>query len=74
MVQSRQATKAAEIFAEPPPDPQTTTGVQELKVTGHMMSLPAGLFCFVNEMNPASAPARHARGARLAAALGDREC
>jgi hypothetical protein len=30
------------------------SGVQELKVTGHMMNLPAGLFCFVNEANPAS--------------------
>jgi len=65
MVQSRQATKAAEIFAEPPPDPQTTTGVQELKVTGHMMSLPAGLFCFVNEMNPASARQHGMPGVRV---------
>jgi hypothetical protein len=26
--------------------------VQELKVTGHMMALPAGLFCIVNEAQP----------------------
>lgn len=25
------------------------TAVQELKVTGHLMSLPTGLFCFINE-------------------------
>ncbi|MBU6448310.1 MAG: hypothetical protein KGQ26_01665 [Rhodospirillales bacterium] len=25
--------------------------VQELKVTGHLMALPPGLFCFVNELN-----------------------
>lgn len=28
--------------------------VQELKVTGHLMSLPPGLFCFINEINPGS--------------------
>ncbi len=30
------------------------TQVHELKVTGHMMNLPPGLFCFINEANPAA--------------------
>ena len=32
--------------------------IQELKVTGHMMNLPPGLFCFINEANP-GAPANN---------------
>jgi hypothetical protein len=41
--------------AAPLPAPQDTGAqIQELKVTGHLMQLPAGLFCFVNEANPAA--------------------
>jgi hypothetical protein len=38
--------------------PQNNSNVQELKVTGHLMTLPAGLFAFINEGNPA-APSRN---------------
>jgi hypothetical protein len=43
--------------AEPAAGPARQDGsaqIQELKVTGHLMQLPAGLFCFVNEANPAA--------------------
>jgi hypothetical protein len=42
----------------PAPNPAAATDqtnsaqVQELKVTGHLMSLPPGLYCFINEPNP----------------------
>jgi hypothetical protein len=36
------------------PAPVATDIMQELKVTGHLMALPAGLFCIVNEPHPQS--------------------
>jgi hypothetical protein len=39
--------------------------VQELKVTGHMMSLPSGLFCFVNEAVPGSVKQNGMPGIRV---------
>src|ERR1700733_11532064 len=39
--------------------------VQELKVTGHMMSLPSGLFCFVNEPVPGSVKQNGMPGIRV---------
>jgi hypothetical protein len=38
--------------ANPAPQPVATNMMQELKVTGHFMALPAGLFCIVNEAAP----------------------
>ena len=46
---------AAVKSAPAPQAPEASSGVpqvQELKVTGHLMSLPPGLFCFINETNP----------------------
>ena len=44
-----QAKKLPKNDVDPtPPSPESAT-VQELRVTAHMMSLPSGLFCFVNE-------------------------
>jgi hypothetical protein len=41
--------------AAPAPEPVKASDiVQELKVTGHMMALPTGLFCIVNEPHPTS--------------------
>jgi hypothetical protein len=55
MAQVKQAQKPAasapQPATEPAPNPNQTS-VQELKVSGHLMTLPAGLFCFVNEANP----------------------
>ncbi len=39
--------------------------VQELKVTGHLMALPPGLFCFVNELNPGAAMHNGMPGVRV---------
>ncbi len=44
---------------------QAGAAVQELKVSGHLMSLPAGLFCFVNEPNQAAARQNGLPGVRL---------
>jgi hypothetical protein len=44
---------------------QAESMVQELKVTGHMMSLPAGLFCFVNEPNPGAKTHNGMPGVRI---------
>ncbi len=48
-----------------PAAPPAETSLQELKVTGHMMSLPTGLFCFVNEANPTSARYHGMPGVRV---------
>jgi hypothetical protein len=45
---------AAEPASPMPARQDTGAQIQELKVTGHLMQLPAGLFCFVNEANPAA--------------------
>jgi hypothetical protein len=39
--------------------------MKELKVTGHMMSLPAGLFCIVNETNPTAGNSGGLPGVRI---------
>jgi len=39
--------------------------VQELKVTGHLMALPPGLFSFVNELNPGAAMHNGMPGVRV---------
>lgn len=44
-----QAKKLPRGDANPMPDFSDAATVQELRVTAHMMSLPSGLFCFVNE-------------------------
>jgi hypothetical protein len=44
-----QARKLPKEDIAPAPLPTDTASVQELQVTAHMMSLPSGLFCFVNE-------------------------
>ncbi len=66
---------AAKTAAPPPPPPAAAAApaeapvsnevVQELKVTGHLMSLPPGLFCIVNEARPAGAQAGGLPGVRL---------
>jgi hypothetical protein len=51
----------------PGPDPAATRGgvVQELKVTGHLMTLDSGLFCIVNEANPQAAASGGLPGVRV---------
>ncbi len=44
---------------------KSTAKVQELKVTGHLMALPPGLFCFVNELNPGAAMHNGMPGVRV---------
>ena len=39
--------------------------VEELKVTGHLMTLPPGLFCVINEINPGGARANGMPGVRI---------
>jgi hypothetical protein len=53
------AAKTAKNPAPPAPEAgaagsDRSAQVHELKVTGHMMNLPPGLFCFINEANPAA--------------------
>ncbi len=70
MANVKQAAKTA---APPPPaavaapveTPISNDVVQELKVTGHLMSLPPGLFCIVNEARPNGAQAGGLPGVRL---------
>ncbi|MGE4481853.1 MAG: hypothetical protein AB7D48_08625 [Acidocella sp.] len=55
--------------SEPPANSTTAekagAQLQELKVTGHLMALPPGLFCFVNEMNPGAAMHNGMPGVRI---------
>jgi hypothetical protein len=39
--------------------------VEELKVTGHLMTLPPGLFCIINEINPGAARNNGMPGVRI---------
>jgi hypothetical protein len=39
--------------------------VEELKVTGHLMTLPPGLFCVINEISPGGARANGMPGVRI---------
>ncbi len=54
MPTAKPAPKPAAPQPTPPPAPVATDIMQELKVTGHLMALPAGLFCIVNEPHPQS--------------------
>jgi hypothetical protein len=54
-----------EATSAPPLQSAGETAVQELKVTGHLMALPAGLFCFVNEANPNAAKHHGMPGVRV---------
>jgi hypothetical protein len=69
MASVKTAPKPSESAAQPeaPPGvpPTGNNSIQELKVTGHMMDLPAGLFCFVNEANPASVKNNGMPGVRV---------
>lgn len=50
MAQSKPVPRSAQPAApSPEPAPVAADIMQELKVTGHLMSLPAGLFCIINE-------------------------
>ena len=49
----------------PPAAAANASAVQELKVTGHLMSLPAGLFSFVNEAQPSAARQNGMPGVRI---------
>jgi hypothetical protein len=49
MATAKTVPKPAESKATPP---VAADIVQELKVSGHLMSLPAGLFCIINEPHP----------------------
>jgi len=42
-----------------------TAQVQELKVTGHLMTLPPGLFCIINELNPGAVRNNGMPGVRI---------
>lgn len=44
---------------------QLSAQVQELKVTGHLMALPPGLFCVINEARPGAASHNGLPGVRL---------
>jgi hypothetical protein len=66
MAQVKTAPKPskAETLAAAPANPANSP-VQELKVTGHMMTLPAGLFSFINEVNPAAGQQNGLPGVRV---------
>lgn len=61
MAAAKSATATPKKPAAPAPAPQPEAAnqggakLQELKVSGHLMQLPPGLFCFVNELNPGAA-------------------
>jgi len=44
---------------------QANMQVQELKVTGHLMTLPPGLFCIINEINTSATRANGMPGVRI---------
>lgn len=64
---TRQTSKSK--TAAPRSEPATTAaqaaGVEELKVTAHMMTLDAGMFCIINEANPAAAERGGLPGVRV---------
>ncbi len=51
--------------ADGAPSGKSNAQLQELKVTGHLMALPPGLFCFVNELNPGAAVHNGMPGVRI---------
>ena len=59
---SNPAPKAPEAAAQ---EGGRNAQVQELKVTGHLMHLPPGLFCFINEANPGAASHNGMPGVRV---------
>ncbi|MDE8349523.1 MAG: hypothetical protein POG74_08580 [Acidocella sp.] len=67
MASPKQATKATDTAKKevPPPQPVASDMMQELKVSGHLMALPAGLFCIINEPTPGSAQNGGLPGVRI---------
>ena len=68
MAQVKQAQKPVESSPQATAEPaagNNQTTVQELKVSGHLMTLPAGLFCIVNEANPAASQNNGMPGVRI---------
>jgi hypothetical protein len=76
MANAKSAPRAAEPAKSEPPSggtpaqplpeaPVASNMMQELKVTGHFMSLPAGLYCIVNEPRPAGAQNGGLPGVRI---------
>jgi hypothetical protein len=63
----RPAAQAQTAAPAAPPAAGPDGIIQELKVTGHLMTLPAGMFSFVNEPNAASAGQHGLPGVRLSA-------
>jgi hypothetical protein len=63
--QLKAVPQAAAPAAPPPPAPVPGNMMQELKVTGHMMSLPAGLFCIVNETSAVTGRSGGMPGVRI---------
>jgi hypothetical protein len=64
------AVKSAPAPANPAPQIAAPGGanssqIQELKVTGHMMALPPGLFCIINEANAGAARNNGMPGVRI---------
>ncbi|HQT45857.1 MAG TPA: hypothetical protein PLY97_01430 [Acidocella sp.] len=66
MAQVKTASKLskAETLAAAAANPANSP-VQELKVTGHMMTLPVGLFSFINEVNPTATQQNGLPGVRV---------
>ncbi len=67
MASPKQASKTSETADVPPPpvQPVASDMMQELKVSGHLMALPAGLFCVVHEPSPGSAQNGGMPGVRI---------
>jgi hypothetical protein len=67
MAIAKSAARAAEPKPARPatPPPVATDMMQELKITGHLMALPAGLFCIMNEPNPAAPQTGGLPGVRI---------
>jgi hypothetical protein len=68
MAQVKKLQEAPEAGTQPevaPAKGADAGAVQELKVTGHLMTLPAGLFSFVNEAQPSAARQNGMPGVRI---------
>lgn len=63
---AKPAPKAAAPAPAPAPTPALQAGsIQELKVSGHLMTLDSGLFCIVNEANASAAMDQGLPGVRI---------
>ncbi|OYY05405.1 MAG: hypothetical protein B7Y73_01750 [Acidocella sp. 35-58-6] len=67
MASPKQASKTPGTADVAPPSAQPVAAdmMQELKVSGHLMALPAGLFCIVHEPSPGSAQHGGMPGVRI---------